>query len=61
MLRQAQHEENKCVLTLSLSKGEEAEPIGQDPGYTEKLVPQPQEAVALGLLTLKAAPIRSST
>src|SRR5206468_5998777 len=27
---------------------------------TEKLVPQPQEAVALGLLILKAWPIRSS-
>ena len=26
-----------------------------------KLVPQPQEAVAFGLLTLKADPIRSST
>src|SRR6185295_1813549 len=29
--------------------------------YIEKLVPQPQEAVAWGFLILKAAPIRSST
>ena len=29
--------------------------------YSAKLVPQPQEAVACGLLTLKADPIRSST
>src|SRR6185437_15068619 len=30
-------------------------------GQSEKLVPQPQEALACGFLTLKAAPIRSST
>ena len=29
--------------------------------YSEKLVPQPQEALAFGLLTLNDAPIRSST
>ena len=31
------------------------------PDYSAKLVPQPQEAVAFGLLTLNEAPIRSST
>src|SRR5581483_9391327 len=30
-------------------------------GQIEKLVPQPQEAVAFGLLTRNEAPIRSST
>jgi hypothetical protein len=29
--------------------------------HSEKLVPQPQEAVAIGLLILNEAPIRSST
>ena len=29
--------------------------------YSEKLVPQPQDALAFGLLTLNEAPIRSST
>src|SRR6185436_19270778 len=31
------------------------------PDQTEKLVPQPQEAVAFGLLILNDCPIRSST
>ncbi len=31
------------------------------PRQREKLVPQPQEALASGFLTLNAAPIRSST
>src|SRR5207302_8382863 len=35
-------------------------PGGDFHDQTVKLVPQPQEAVALGLLTLKAWPIRSS-
>ena len=29
--------------------------------YSEKLVPQPQEAVAFGFFTLNEAPIKSST
>jgi hypothetical protein len=45
-------------------RGREARPL--HPGYgrlrhTEKLVPQPQDAVALGLAILNEAPIRSST
>ena len=36
------------------------EPRGARVFQTEKLVPQPQEAVALGLAILNEAPIRSS-
>ena len=34
---------------------------GSGTRQTEKLVPQPQDELAFGLFTLKAAPMRSST
>ena len=40
---------------------QEGRPDGELKRYSEKLVPQPQEALAFGLLTLNDAPIRSST
>ena len=56
-----------CTLSL-LAKAGRAEAAGRPvhearaamDAQTEKLVPQPQDAVALGLLILKAWPIRSS-
>src|SRR5579884_913063 len=50
-----------CVSASADTGGSSRWPYPVDIGYSAKLVPQPHEAVAFGLLILKEEPIRSST